>query len=166
MGIPLNIDWQQILLHLLNFAILATGLSFLLFEPVRRFMEKRQAYFADLERENKEKAAQATEKEKKYTELIEKAEDEIRHRSLEAEEQLKIEAEEMQAKSQRVAEEMIIEANKTIKAEQEKSVKELKGEVASLAVSIASGILEREITPEDDARIIDECLNEWSRNRD
>ncbi len=166
MGIPLNIDWQQILLHLLNFAILATGLSFLLFEPVRRFMEKRQAYFADLERENKEKTAQAIEKEKKYTELIEQAEEEIRHKSLEAEDQLKREAEEIRIMNQRAAEEMIIEANKTIKAEEEKSVKELKGEVASLAVSIASGILEREITAEDDAKIIDECLNEWSKNRD
>ena len=27
-NIPLNIDWQQILLHLLNFAILAGGSTF------------------------------------------------------------------------------------------------------------------------------------------
>ena len=31
MNIPLNIDWQQILLHLLNFAILAGGLYLLLY---------------------------------------------------------------------------------------------------------------------------------------
>ena len=39
---PLNIDWQQILLHLLNFAILAGGLYFLLYAPVKSFMAKRE----------------------------------------------------------------------------------------------------------------------------
>ena len=28
MGLPLNIDWQQILLHLFNFLILAEGCTF------------------------------------------------------------------------------------------------------------------------------------------
>ena len=42
MNIPLNIDWQQILLHLLNFVILAGGLYLLLYKPVKTFMEKRQ----------------------------------------------------------------------------------------------------------------------------
>ena len=38
---PLNIDWQQILLHLFNFIILAAGLTFLLFKPVKKFMDAR-----------------------------------------------------------------------------------------------------------------------------
>ena len=42
MNIPLNIDWQQILLHLLNFVILAGGLYLLLYKPVQTFMETRQ----------------------------------------------------------------------------------------------------------------------------
>ena len=47
MNIPLNIDWQQILLHLLNFAILAGGLYLLLYKPVKAFMDQRQAYYRD-----------------------------------------------------------------------------------------------------------------------
>ena len=39
---PLNIDWQQILLHLLNFVILAGGLYFLLYKPVKNFMLARK----------------------------------------------------------------------------------------------------------------------------
>ena len=45
MNIPLNIDFQQILLHLLNFAILGGGLYLLLYKPVKQFMEKREAYY-------------------------------------------------------------------------------------------------------------------------
>lgn len=48
-GLPLNINWQQVLLHLLNFFILALGLYWLIYEPVVRFIEKRQKHFSDLE---------------------------------------------------------------------------------------------------------------------
>ena len=41
-GIPLNIDLQQILLHLLNFTLLFGGLYFLLYKPVKNFMAKRE----------------------------------------------------------------------------------------------------------------------------
>ena len=43
MGVPLNIDWQQILLHMFNFVLLTGGLYILLFKPVKSFIEKRQA---------------------------------------------------------------------------------------------------------------------------
>ena len=49
MNIPLNIDWQQILLHWMNLAILTGGLYFLLFKPVKQFMEKREAHYKDLD---------------------------------------------------------------------------------------------------------------------
>ena len=42
MGVPLNIDWQQILLHMFNLIILTGGLYFLLYQPVTAFMKKRQ----------------------------------------------------------------------------------------------------------------------------
>ena len=35
MNIPLNIDWQQILLHALNLVLLVAGLYLLLYKPVK-----------------------------------------------------------------------------------------------------------------------------------
>ena len=49
MNIPLNTDWQQILLHFFNFSILVGGLYLLLFKPVKSFMEKREKHYADME---------------------------------------------------------------------------------------------------------------------
>ena len=49
MNIPLNNDWQQILLHFFNFSILVGGLYLLLFKPVKSFMEKREKHYADME---------------------------------------------------------------------------------------------------------------------
>ena len=48
-NIPLNIDWQQILLHFFNFSILVGGLYLLLFKPVKDFMDKRVKHYADME---------------------------------------------------------------------------------------------------------------------
>ena len=48
-NIPLNIDWQQILLHFFNFSILVGGLYLLLFKPVKSFMAKREKHYADME---------------------------------------------------------------------------------------------------------------------
>ena len=45
MNMPLNIDWQQILLHVLNFTILFAVMYFFLFKPVKDFMEKREASY-------------------------------------------------------------------------------------------------------------------------
>ena len=48
---PLNIDFLQVLLHMLNFVILAGGLSLLLFKPISKFLDQRRVHFETLEAE-------------------------------------------------------------------------------------------------------------------
>ncbi len=59
-GLPLNIDIQQILLHLANFAILFVGLYVLLYKPVVQFMKKREEHYKAMDDEAKEKLDLAT----------------------------------------------------------------------------------------------------------
>ena len=59
MNIPLNIDWQQILLHWMNLVILTGGLYFLLYQPVKQFMAKREAYYRSLDEEAAKKLREA-----------------------------------------------------------------------------------------------------------
>ena len=88
MGIPLNIDWQQILLHIFNLIILVGGLYFLLYQPVKKFMEKREALYQEMDREASEKLKNAQELEKKAQELLDHADDEITERRIKAEAEL------------------------------------------------------------------------------
>ena len=74
---PLNIDWQQILLHLFNFVLLFAILYFLLYKPVKKFMDDRTAYYKDIEDKANENFAQSEKTNAEYTEKLEKAEDEI-----------------------------------------------------------------------------------------
>lgn len=48
---PLNINFQQILLHLFNFALLFTILYLLLYSPVKKFMDKRTQYYAQMDQQ-------------------------------------------------------------------------------------------------------------------
>ena len=48
----LGIDIVQILLHMLNFVILAGGLTLLLFKPVTKFLADRRAHFEALEEQS------------------------------------------------------------------------------------------------------------------
>lgn len=76
-GIPLNIDWRQILLHLLNLAILFLILYFLLYNPVKKFMEKRKKHYEEQNAESEAKLADAKANEEKYEKLLTNAEEEI-----------------------------------------------------------------------------------------
>ena len=63
---PLNIDWQQILLHWMNLAILTGGLYFILYKPVKQFMSKREEYYRELDRRAEEKLSQANQAHETY----------------------------------------------------------------------------------------------------
>lgn len=54
MNLPLNIDFIQVLLHILNFVILAGGLTLILFKPICRFLDDRQAKYSEREKKLKE----------------------------------------------------------------------------------------------------------------
>ncbi len=63
---PLNIDWQQILLHLFNFLILFAGLYVLLYAPVKKFMKKREDYYREEAETSAKLKQEALETKKEY----------------------------------------------------------------------------------------------------
>ena len=76
-GIPLNIDWRQILLHLLNLVILFLILYLLLYNPVKKFMEKRKKHYEEQNAESEAKLADAKANKEKYEKLLTNVEEEI-----------------------------------------------------------------------------------------
>ena len=78
MNLPLNIDWQQILLHMFNLIILGFGLYLLLYKPVKTFMDKREAYYKDLDDSANKKNEDADKLLKEYQDKLAKADEEIK----------------------------------------------------------------------------------------
>lgn len=74
---PLNIDFLQVLLHMLNFVILAGGLTLLLFKPVSKFMKEREERFRKQAAENEEKAKENESLKAEYETKLKDAEEQI-----------------------------------------------------------------------------------------
>lgn len=80
MNLPLNIDWQQILIHMFNLIILGFGLYLLLYKPVKAFMDKREAYYKDLDDSANKKNEDADKLLKEYQDKLAKADEEIKEK--------------------------------------------------------------------------------------
>ena len=80
MNIPLNIDWQQILLHFFNFSILVGGLYLLLFKPVKDFMAKREQHYQAIDDDAAAKLREAEEKVKSADERVAALDNELTER--------------------------------------------------------------------------------------
>lgn len=56
---PLNINWQQILLHLFNFFLLLAILTFFIYNPVLQFIKKREDHYKEMDEKAKAKLTEA-----------------------------------------------------------------------------------------------------------
>ena len=138
---PLNIDWQQILLHLLNFVILAGGLYFLLYKPVKQFMGNRLSQYGAREAETVKIETEAEALKKKYEQMIREAEDEIRRRKEQASEELEAEKRQQLAEARAEARKIISTAMKTAEIRSQKVLEDAHEEIRSLAIGMVEKLV-------------------------
>lgn len=135
MKLPLNIDWQQILLHLFNFSILFAILYFFLYNPVKKFMDERTEYFKSLEEDTKTNLEESEKAKKEYIKKLATAEEEI----LDMKEKARKEIEEANAlrrmEAEKEAAKIVEDANKVLKKERTKMMKEAQNEISDMVVS-------------------------------
>lgn len=141
MNMPLNIDWQQILLHLLNFVILAGGLYLLLYKPVRDFMEKRTEYFRSMEQDARQKTASAGKLKAEYEAQLQRAGEEAEQQRLAAKKKSEEAcAGELQA-AQRQAEKIVSDARQQAERERARILAEAQREIVDMAAMATEKLL-------------------------
>ena len=74
---PLGIDITQILLHMFNVVLLFTGLYLILYSPIKKFMEQREAQYKEMDESAKNKLAEAEKKNAEYEEKLKNVDTEI-----------------------------------------------------------------------------------------
>ncbi len=154
MQIPLNIDWQQILLHWLNLAILTGGLYFLLFKPVKQFMEKREAHYREMEEQAAGKLQEAERIQESYQQKLDQAGEEIHAARQKAQLAVQQSAEEQLAQAQKQAKQIVAQARAQAEPAKEQALKESQRELKKLATEAAEKIAFR---PDEDP--FDQFLN-------
>ncbi len=158
MNIPLNIDFLQILLHLLNFVILAGGLTFLLYRPVVRFLEQRKKFFEEQEHKNQEALAEAERLREEYEEKIQTADQELADRQKEAErEWSEISAQHINEAKEKAA--LIIRtAEEEAEDRKEHILESAQTEIGELVVTATQKLLSGTVTPERNSALYDEFV--------
>lgn len=141
MSIPLNIDWQQILLHLFNFAILAGGLYLLLYRPVKKFMEQRQDHYKSMYQKAQQDQERAEKLKAEYEDKLSQVEISITQRKTKAEQELSQLRNQRVAEAKQEAEAILAKARESAKREQEELVSGASKELVDMAVTAAEKIV-------------------------
>ena len=134
---PLNIDLQQILLHWMNLAVLTGALYFLLYKPVKDFMDKRAAHYQELEEQAADKLAQAERLECQAKAKLEAADDEIHDERMRAQQAASDAAQEQLAQAEEQARHIIAKAEAEAVQSKERALRESQREMRELAAKAA-----------------------------
>ena len=146
MNLPLNIDIQQIFLHLFNFSILVAGLYILLYKPVKNFMNKRVEYYESLDREAKEKLTEADKLMADYQAQLKEVDKEIAQNRAKAAKALQEQCDAELAGAKKQAAKILTTAQIEAEGERARILQDAQKEIASLAVSATKKLLYRSVT--------------------
>jgi F-type H+-transporting ATPase subunit b len=163
MGIPLNIDWQQILLHLFNFAILAVGLYILLYKPVKDFMDKRKEYYKELDQKANQKLDSAEKLNAEYENRMTFIDDEIAEKKTNAVKEMEVYRENEIKKAEAETEAILREARAKAEEDRNKIIESAKGEIADSVLFTAEKLIRKNID-DDCTDLFDDMLRKVGEN--
>ena len=134
---PLNIDIQQILLHMLNFVILFAVMYFVLYKTVKAFIDKRDACFREMEEKAKKDLDDAAAAKSEYEEKLRGAAEEIRTMKAEAQKDSREDADKIRSDAKKEAKEILNVAKLKAEHDTEVMIKNANSEICELAQQAA-----------------------------
>jgi F-type H+-transporting ATPase subunit b len=153
-----GLNWSQFIAQAINFCIVAAVLWFFASKPIIRMLEERRQRIAqsmaDAQR-IKEELAQA---ESERQQILTKANDEAKAMLDEARTLASQLREQETQKAVTAAEEIIAKAKEATRADYDKMLEQLKGEISRLVVETTSKVIGRTLSDEDQKRLNSEAL--------
>lgn len=146
---------------MLNLAVLLVGMRFLLYKPVKKIIEKRKALYDDAEKSKNQMLTEAEQWKAGYGEMLEKAHAEEAAIKNDAVKAAEAEGKVIVDKAKQEAAEIVEKANRDAKAQRQQLKEDLSHNVPELAVNIASKLLKRELTTDDNDKLIDSVIQNW-----
>ncbi|MCR4668001.1 MAG: ATP synthase F0 subunit B [Clostridia bacterium] len=146
---PLNIDFRQIFLHMLNFVILFGGLYFLLYKPVSDFMEKRRKHYEEMASEAETNLSDARNSKAEYDARLAGAEEEVRAIKEQAKADAAAEARRTREQAEREADAILDKARADAEAEKGRMLNAAREEIEDIVSDVARKVLTQGRDPID-----------------
>lgn len=141
----LGLNFQNVVLHLLNFVILSLGLYKLLYKPVKEFMEKRTKYYEELELSKKKALEEAQELLEENKKKLESVQDEISSMKKQVLKDAEIEAHKKIESAKKEEAEIIERAKQAALFEKNKVLEENRKEIKQLVLDAFEKTSKKEI---------------------
>jgi len=145
----------DIIISLINIVVLFILLRLILWKHVIRFLAEREGRVKGEMDDAEKRRLEAEALHSEYDKKIENIEDRDRDLMLESKTKANKESERILKETRDKARIIINDAEARIAEEKEQALEDLQVEVAQLATEMASRILEREISQEDNAHVVD-----------
>lgn len=152
----MDISPLEIGIHVLNVIILFVVLRLLLYKPVLKYMKKRENTFANKVDELDTREKELIREKEEYDKIMADADSKAAAVITKSNEVARDHAREVLDNAKEHARDLVLRAKKEIEAEKIQTRAELKAEITGMAVQIAEKVLEREVSLEDNRKIIDE----------
>ena len=146
MQLPLNIDWQQILLHALNLVILVGGLYALLFKPVKKFMDQRTENYQKMKADAENAQAQAESLKAELSERMKQADAEAQTYRQETMARAEKEAGAVLDSARSQAEKIVNTAREKAANEEKQIVQNAQSEIARLSVEATQKLMDYKLS--------------------
>ena len=143
-----------------NLLILYLFLKKLLFKPIKNMIDSRQKEIDDAYESAEEKNREADELRASYEKKLADAARESEERVRTATRRAELESEEILRNAGREADRVIERAEERIELERRAALEDIKNEVSGIALEVAAAVIERDLSAEDHAALIDEFISE------
>lgn len=130
------------------------------YKPAKKFLDKRRESLNNEVKETKEKNIEADKNLTESKENIRASKIKAQEIIEKAETDANIRKDEIIAETEQETKKMISDAQNVIKKQQEQAFNEIKDVVVGVALDASSKILEREVSEQDNQKIIDDFVNE------
>ena len=152
----LEISAWEIGVHVLNVIILFVVLKLLIYKPVLKFMKKRENSFADKVEELDARDKKLIQIKEQYDHMMAEADNEAAAIITKSNEMARDHAREILDNAKEHARDLVLRAKKEIEAEKAQTRRDMKAEIAEMSIQIAAKVLQREVSLDDNRKIIDE----------
>ncbi|MFA5676653.1 MAG: F0F1 ATP synthase subunit B [Christensenellales bacterium] len=151
-----EINILKVGLHILNVLVMFVVLRVLIYKPVLKYIKKREHAFLDKVDNLNEREKTLTLQKEQYERLMADAQNEAAALITKSSKLSKEHEREVLDSAKERAKDMMVRARKEIDAEKAQALLDMRTDIAELGVQIAKKVIEREITIEDNRKIIDE----------
>ena len=159
-----SIEPSTIIGVLLNTLILFLLFKHFLFAPVNKIIEERKSQVSKTYEDADAALEKAKNMENEYTEKLASAKDESAEIVKAASKKAQQRSDEIIAKARDEAQGIVTKANADIERERKRAVNQIKDEISDIALMVAEKVVEKEISPKDHERLIENFISEFGED--